>query len=145
MFAFPVTEDDEFPPFSYERLQPALDLARKIGRYGGCFVGQVHTSSLGRRIEKEFVHALKDEAWFGSLKDFGDWWVGRNLVTADVLHENGKRIVVLNIPRRMEGLAVMLPIRSTPVTVENGGRYFNDGKLIIFEIAEGTIRITLDN
>ena len=45
----------------------------------------------------------------------------------------------------MEGLAIMLPIRSTPVAVENGGKYFNDGKLIIFEIAEGTIRITLDN
>jgi hypothetical protein len=145
VFAFPVTEDDEFPPFSFERLQPAIDLARKIGRYGGCFVGQVHPGALGRRIEKEFVQALKDEAWFGSLKDFGDWWAARNEVTADVVREGGKRIVVLEVPRRMEGLSVMLPIRSTPVSVENGGRYFNDGKLIIFEIAEGTIRITLDN
>jgi hypothetical protein len=144
-FAFPVTEDDEFPPYSFERLQPALALARKIARYGGCFVGQVHPNALGRKVEHAFVNALKDEAWFGSLKDFGDWWVGRNLVTVDVVHEGQKRIVVLNVPRRMEGLAIMLPIRSTPVSVENGGRYFNDGKLIIFEIAEGTIRITLDN
>ena len=96
-------------------------------------------------MERAFVNAMKDDAWFGSLKDFGDWWAGRNLVTADVIHEAGKRIVILNVPRRMEGLAVMLPIRSTPVAVENGGKYFNDGKLIVFEIAEGTIRITLDN
>jgi hypothetical protein len=144
-FAFPVTQDDEFPPYSFERLQPAVALAKKIARYGGCYVGQVHPNALGRKVERAFVNALKDDAWFGSLKDFGDWWVGRNLVTVDVNHEGDKRIVVLNVPRRMEGLAIMLPIRSTPVAVENGGRYFNDGKLIIFEIAEGTIRITLDN
>jgi hypothetical protein len=144
-FAFPVTQDDEYPPFTYDRLKPALDLARKIARYGGCYVGQVHPNALGRKVERAFVHALKDEAWFGSLKDFGDWWVGRNLVTVDVVHEGGKRTVVLTVPRRMEGLAVMLPLRSTPVAVENGGRYFNDGKLIIFEIAEGTIRVSLDN
>lgn len=144
-FAFPVTQDDEFPPYTFQRLQPALELARKIGRYGGCYVGQVHPNALGRKVEHAFVNALKDEAWFGSLKDFGDWWAARNLVTADVSTQDGKRVVTIEVPRRMEGLAVMLPIRSTPVQVENGGRYFNDGKLIIFEIAEGTIRITLDN
>lgn len=144
-FSFPVTQDDEFPPYTYERLQTALALAKKISRYGGCYVGQVHPNAMGRKIEREFIKALKDEAWFGSLKDFGDWWVGRNLVTVDVNHEGNKRVVILNVPRRMEGLAVMLPIRSTPVSVENGGRYFNDGKLIIFEIAEGNIKITLDN
>ena len=33
----------------------------------------------------------------------------------------------------------MLPIRSTPVAVTGGGKYSVDGKLIIFELAEGTI------
>ena len=144
-FAFPVTQDDEIPPYTFERLQPAVNLARKIARYGGCYVGQVHPNILGRKVERAFVSALKDDAWFGSLKDFGDWWVGRDLVTVDVNHEGNKRVVLVNVPRRMEGLAIMLPIRSTPVLVENGGKYFNDGKLIIFEIAEGLIRITLDN
>lgn len=145
VFSFPVTQDDEVPPYTFGRLQPALALARKIARYGGCYVGQVHPNALGRKVERAFVNALKDEAWFGSLKDFGDWWAARNLVTVDVENAAGKRVVILQVPRRMEGLAIMLPIRSTPVAVENGGRYFNDGKLIIFEIAEGTIRITLDN
>jgi hypothetical protein len=45
----------------------------------------------------------------------------------------------------MEGLAVMLPIRSTPIAVSGGGKYSVDGKLIIFEIAEGIIKVTLDN
>ena len=144
-FSFPVTQDDEFPPYTFARLQPALALAAKIGRYGGCYVGQVHPSPIGRKVERAFVNALKDDAWFGSLKDFGDWWVGRNQVTVEVNHDGESRVVLINVPRRMEGLAIMLPIRSTPVSVENGGRYFNDGKLIIFEIAEGTIRIVLDN
>ncbi|MEO8088291.1 MAG: hypothetical protein ABI763_15830, partial [Bacteroidota bacterium] len=104
-FAFPVTQDDEYPPYTYERLKPALALAKKIARYGGCYVGQVHPNTLGRKVEQAFVNALKDDAWFGSLKDFGDWWVGRNLVTVDIEHEGAKRIVILNVPRRMEGLA----------------------------------------
>ena len=39
----------------------------------------------------------------------------------------------------------MMPLRSTPIAVEGGGAHSIDGKLIIFEIAEGPIRITLDN
>ncbi len=52
---------------------------------------------------------------------------------------------MVNVPKRMEGLALILPYQSTPTSVEGGGKYSIDGKLIIFELAEGTIRITLNN
>ena len=76
---------------------------------------------------------------------FGLWWAARNEVTIDISKEGGRRVVIVNVPKRMEGLAIMLPIRSTPVSVDGGGKYSVDGKLIIFELAEGVIRIALDN
>ena len=63
---------------------------KKIARYGGCYIGQVHPNALGRKVQHAFVNAMKNKAWFGSLKDFGDWWVGRDLVTVDVVHEGAK-------------------------------------------------------
>ncbi len=73
------------------------------------------------------------------------WWTARNEVSIDITREGAQRVVTVNVPKRMEGLAIMLPIRSTPVAVTGGGKYSVDGKLIIFELAEGTIRITLNN
>jgi hypothetical protein len=96
-------------------------------------------------VEKAFVAAFKERAWFGTMTDFGLWWAARNEVTMDLRHEGGKRFVYVDVPKRMEGLALMMPLRSTPVAVSGGGKHAIDGKLIIFEIAEGQIRIELDN
>jgi hypothetical protein len=144
-FEFPVTDDDELPPYTIDRANSAITLAKKIARYGGCFIGQVHPNQRGLYVERKFVQAMKDDAWFGTIKDFGLWWAARNEVTMDVVRNNGQRIVLVNVPKRMEGLALMLPFQSTPVAVDGGGKYSVDGKLIIFELAEGQIRITLNN
>ena len=144
-FEFPVTDDDEVPPYDVDRVKNSIALAKNIGRYGGCFIGQIHTNAYGLQAEKEFLNAIKEEAWIGTINDFGLWWAARNEVSLDVTNSNSIRVVTINVPKRMEGLAIMLPLRSTPVTVEGGGKYSVDGKLIIFELAEGAIRITLDN
>ena len=68
-YEFPVTDDDEVPPFTLDRAKNAIALARNIGRYGGCYIGQVHPNAYGLMVEKEFVNALKDEAWFGTIND----------------------------------------------------------------------------
>ena len=73
------------------------------------------------------------------------WWAARNEVTIDITSEGGSRVVKVNVPKRMEGLAIMLPLRSTPTSIVGGGKYSVDGKLVIFELAEGEIRITLNN
>ncbi len=144
-FEFPVTDDDEIPPYNVDRARSAIALATKIKRYGGCFIGQVHPNSTGLAVEKKFVDAVRDYAWFGTLKDFGLWWAARNEVSIDVHHSETGRVVTVTVPKRMEGLALMMPVRSTPIAVEGGGKYSVDGKLIIFELAEGTIKITLNN
>ena len=144
-FEFPVTDDDEIPPYTIERAGTAIKLATKIARYGGCYIGQVHPSIKGLQVEKMVVSHFKNTAWFGTLRDFGLWWTARNEVSIDIVFQNGKRVVLVNVPKRMEGLTIMLPLRSTPISVEGGGPHSIDGKLIIFEIAEGAIRITLNN
>lgn len=146
VFEFPVTDDDELPPYDTgRRIASAMNLAKRISRYGGCYIGQVHPNRTGWEVERNFVTAWKDKAWFGTLGDFGLWWTARNYVTLDVRSEGDHRVVFVNVPKRMEGLAIMLPLRSTPTNVEGGGPHSIDGKLIIFEIAEGPIRITLNN
>jgi hypothetical protein len=144
-FEFPVTDDDEVPPYTLDRAQSAISLAKKIATYGGCYIGQVHPNAKGLIVEKKFVDALSDDAWFGTINDFGLWWAARNEVTLDINYIDDKRIVTVNVPKRMEGLAIMLPVRSTPVSVEGGGKYSVDGKLIIFELAEGVIKMRLSN
>jgi hypothetical protein len=144
-FEFPMTDDDEIPPYTFDRAESAIRLAKKISRYGGCFIGQVHPNSIGLKVEKAFIAKMGDNAWYGTIRDFGLWWAARNEVTIDISKEGGRRVVIVNVPKRMEGLAIMLPIRSTPVSVDGGGKYSVDGKLIIFELAEGVIRIALDN
>ncbi|HNS11801.1 MAG TPA: hypothetical protein PKM97_04250 [Bacteroidia bacterium] len=144
-FEFPVTNGDEFPPYTFDRAASAISLAKKIASYGGCYIGQVHPNKIGLRVQKEFVNAMKDDAWFGTIRDFGLWWAARNEVSLDINYEGGRRVVFVNVPKRMEGLAIMLPLRSTPISVEGGGKHSIDGKLIIFELAEGRIKITLDS
>lgn len=144
-FEFPITDDDEIPPYTLNRAASAIRLAKKIARYGGCFIGQVHPNSMGLQVEKAFIDKIGESAWYGTIRDFGLWWAARNEVTLDITREGGRRVVTVNVPKRMEGLAIMLPLRSTPVAVEGGGKYSVDGKLIIFELAEGPIKITLDN
>jgi hypothetical protein len=146
VFEFPLTDDDELPPYDVrQRIGSADLLANRISRYGGCYIGQVHPTENGWKAEESFFRKWKDRAWFGSIGDFGLWWTARNYVTMDVKREGGTRVVYLNVPKRMEGLAVMLPVRSTPVAVQGGGPHSIDGKLIIFEIAEGPVKITLNN
>ncbi len=144
-FEIPVTDDDELPPFDFSRKTSAIKLAKKIAKYGGCYIGQVHPNEIGWQIEKEFVKAMKDIAWIGTFRDFSLWWAARNEVTIDISNVGGNRVVTVNVPKRMEGLAIMLPLRSTPVSIEGGGKYSVDGKLVIFELAEGNIRIVLNN
>ncbi len=68
IFEFPVTVEDEALPPLGERLPQALDLARKVARYGGSVVVLIHPDILGHKLDFEcgFVAALKPDAWFGS-------------------------------------------------------------------------------
>lgn len=111
IYEFPVTiEDEELPPLG-ERLPQALDLAHKIARYGGSVVVLIHPDILGDKFsfEQGFVAALKPEAWFGTLGEFGAWWAARDAATVDVADNGSERAVTLTLPQHIAGLGLSVP------------------------------------
>jgi hypothetical protein len=111
VFEFPITlEDEERPPLG-QRLPEAVRLAGQIARYGGSMVVLIHPNILGHKLEFErgFVEAVKDFSWFGSLKQFGDWWAARNEVQIDVERRERRAAIRLNAPRPLAGLVLDVP------------------------------------
>ncbi|HEX2522508.1 MAG TPA: hypothetical protein VHP35_10320 [Terriglobia bacterium] len=111
IFEFPVTIEDEALPPLGERLPQAIDLARKLSRYGGSCVVLIHTNTLGQKFgfERDFTNAVRDFSWFGTLSEFGQWWAARNKVGVDV--ERGAELwtVHLDIPEPLVGLTLQVP------------------------------------
>jgi hypothetical protein len=111
IFEFPVTIEDEALPPLGERLNEAIDLARKLSRYGGCYVVLIHPNTLGHKLgfERGFVKAVRDFSWFGTLSEFGQWWSARNQVGVDV--QGGARhwTIHLDIPEPLLGLTLQVP------------------------------------
>ena len=111
VFEFPITVEDELPPRMGDRIDQAINLAHKIRRYGGIFVVLIHPNILGHKLkfQTEFVNAMKPYAWFGSLREFGDWWSIRDKIGIDVKKIKKNKIVTLNIPEKINGLVVNVP------------------------------------
>ena len=142
IFEFPVTiEDEELPPMG-ERIPQALILAKQIARYGGCVVVLIHPNILGHKLEfeKQFYEAAKDWAWFGSMREFGDWWSARNVLHLDVATNADRMTVVINAPRRISGMTLEVPV-GWILLPQEGVR--QDGRTIILEMVEGAREVHL--
>jgi hypothetical protein len=59
--------------------------------------------------ERGFVAALKSDAWFGTIGEFGAWWAARDAVAIDVADRGGERVVTLTVPQRIAGLGLLVP------------------------------------
>jgi hypothetical protein len=112
VFEFPVTIEDEQAPKLGERVAPAVALARRIARYHGICVVLIHTDVLEHKLEfeKQFVEAVRDFSWFGSIADLGAWWKARNGIELDVMPSaDGRYGVALALPEKIAGLTLELP------------------------------------
>ena len=111
IYEFPVTMEDEVDPPLGNRLQPALQLAEKIARYGGLYVVLIHPDVVDHKLafEKGLIAALRNRAWFGALQDFGDWWTARDQVAVDVTAKEGTATLRLVAPKALNGLALDIP------------------------------------
>lgn len=130
IFEFPVTIEDEELPKLGDRLPQALDVARRISRYGGAVVVLIHPNILDHKLafEKGFVEGVRPYAWFGSLGQFGQWWVARNRVELDVERDPTAMRVTLSAPQAVTGLTIevpegwrVTPSGSTPKGIEQRG------------------------
>ncbi|OQW38271.1 MAG: hypothetical protein A4C66_12165 [Nitrospira sp. HN-bin3] len=137
VFEFPVTiEDEELPPMG-ERLPQALTLAKQVARYGGTVVVLIHPNILGHKLEfeKQFYEAVKDRAWFGSIREFGDWWSARNALHVDVSADVHRTTVSINAPRRISGMTLEVPTGWTLLPQKG---VMQDGRTIILDVVEQT-------
>lgn len=144
IFEFPITVEDELPPKMGERLDDAIHLAHKIRRYGGIFVVLIHPDILDHKLEfqKGFVKAMKPYAWFGSVRQFGDWWSARDRVDIDVVLKENEYHVMLNIPASVNGLVVNVPeVWRLTRTVPDNIRVVQNQNDVILENVKGKIEI----
>jgi hypothetical protein len=146
IFEFPVTiEDEEQPPLA-ERLPQALALAGQLGRYGGLFVVLIHTETVGPKLEFErrLVEALRQRAWFGTMRQFGDFWAARDQVAVDVARQGAQLLVTLAAPVRVAGLTLRLPkgYRVASVQPRELG-FMEDSGRVVLDSLSGDAKLVL--
>ena len=111
VWEFPVTIEDERPPALPDRLDQAIDVARKIARYGGNFVLLIHPNVTGEKLEfqRALISELKSIAWFGSISEFGKWWQARDSVAIDSWLDQRTLRVRVHAPMIISGLTLEIP------------------------------------
>ena len=111
VFEFPVTIEDEELPKLGDRLPQALELARKLSRYGGSMVVLIHPNVLDHKLAfekgswKACVLLPGLVRWEGS----GRWWAARDQVQLDVVRESTELRVTLTAPSPVSGLTLEVP------------------------------------
>lgn len=110
-FEFPVTIEDEESPL-IERLEESIELAERISVYRGLVNLLIHTETVGDKLEfeKAFVSRFRDSAWFGTMRQYGDWWKARETVAIQFVEVNdsrGELTVSTDMP--VTGLTLELP------------------------------------
>ncbi|HEV2558878.1 MAG TPA: polysaccharide deacetylase family protein [Microvirga sp.] len=145
VFEFPITVEDERSPLMGLRLPQAVDLGRKIGRDGGIFVVLIHPNILGHKLEfaRGIVEALKPDAWFGGVADFGAWWSARDRVELDVVERDGQAVLRLSAPLPIKDLAVELPAGWRPAGPASAPRFRETRRGLVFDHLEGGVEIAL--
>ena len=111
IFEFPVTIEDEIYRLG-SRINEAIAVAENIGRHGGLVNLLIHTDVLDHKLEfeKQFIERFKDEAWFTTVRDFGDWWSVRDTASLAVEDSGaGERKITINIEGSIDGLTLEVP------------------------------------
>ncbi len=148
VYEFPVTLEDEELPQLGSRLPQALALADQVALGGGIFVALIHTDVIGHKLEFErsFVTALKGRAWFGTIGEFGDYWVARDQIKISAQQQGKVAVLQLHAPTAVDNLTLAVPgnwmlirmnshVRQQPNGLVVIDRLSGDGQLS-FAIAE---------
>jgi len=85
-----------------------------------------------------------DDAWFGSISDFGAWWAARGRVEVDVSSDPQQIIVTQEIPERMQGLTLQIPagFRFAEIQPEQL-EVSQNGATVVLGEAQGRVQLTL--
>jgi hypothetical protein len=147
IYEFPVTIEDEAEPRLGDRLPQALELSRRLARYGGLLVVLIHTDVTDHklRFEQGLIKALRPNAWFGTLREFGEFWTARNRVTVDVERQGPQLHVALTAPDRVAGLTLNLPDGYRVASVEPGAiKFSQQAENIVIDELSGEATLILE-
>lgn len=111
VFEFPITFEDEQWTLE-DNFAEVLSVARKIGRHGGLVNVLIHTEETGDKLafQRDLVEALREEAHFSGVSQFGDWWVARDSVLLDLVQSTPQlRQLQVTSARPLTGLTLELP------------------------------------
>lgn len=128
-------------------LPEALAVAAKVARYGGSVVVLIHPNIVGHKMifEKEFVAAVRDVAWFGSIGQYGASWAARNRVEVDVQTRRAQKILSVRASEQLTGLTLQIPRtwrlagQQTHAPIEATGE-----KFVVLDAVQGTVRLVFN-
>ena len=147
IYEFPVTIEDEALPRLGDRIPQALALADHLASYGGLLVVLIHPDILEHKFEfeKKFVEAQRQRAWFGSMREFGEFWAARDRVAVDVEQQGAQVRVTLKAPQQVEGLTLSLPHGCRVASAEPHDLIFtqNAGQVVLEKLS-GDATLILD-
>lgn len=144
VFEFPITVEDELDAPMLNRLPEAIELANRIGRFGGIFVVLIHPDVLGQKLEfqKKLVAALKDSAWMGSIGEFGEWWAARDALEVDVINSGEQTVTVKLVSKtHITGLPVEVPNDWVPRFESKSP---HQGSPLVVDIVKGQTEFVFD-
>jgi peptidoglycan/xylan/chitin deacetylase (PgdA/CDA1 family) len=144
IFEFPVSIEDEALPRMDARVNDALDVARRVSRYGGEMVVLIHpnVTDYKLRFEQGFVNALRPTAWFGTVSAYGRWWAARDGVGLDVTTTGATVTLRVTSQQAIDRLPITVPATWTYVTADAGVQVRPaTGHTIIVQAPSGAARI----
>jgi hypothetical protein len=148
VYEFPITIEDEVQPPMNQRLSAAIFLTEKIARYGGMVNILIHPNEtvIKYEFQKGYIEHFKDIAWFGTQKEYGQWWVARAKMQIDAIKTGTKTEVTVFCPDPIQDLPLMVPtefrlVSSVPIGIQYqiipGG--------LLFSKLEGKVKLYFEN
>jgi hypothetical protein len=146
IYEFPVTIEDEEQPRLGDRLPQALAVADRLARYGGTLVVLIHPNITDHKLqfEKGLVEALRQRAWFGTMREFGEFWTARDQVQVDVESQGAQVRVALAVPKRVSGLTLRLPEGYRVASTEPQVSFTQSAGYAVFGELSGNIGLILE-
>ncbi len=97
VYEFPMAIEDRQDTLLVNDPNSAIELTKKLSGDGGLVVALIEPNVSGKRFEfeKNFVNLLQhtwgQSVWYGTLEDFGNWWVARDQVKIAVSNTANKK------------------------------------------------------
>lgn len=111
VFEFPIAIEQQGGYKLVEHTKDLIELAEKMAQYGAVCVVVLPSNAVREAVwfAGEFIDGIKEFSWFGTLQEYGSWWLARNEVDVEVSSAGRGRKMTLSIPHTMKGLVLRLP------------------------------------